>query len=224
MSHELRTPLNSVLGFTELLLDEIPGKVNEEQRESLNDIYQGGRYLLSLINEVLDLSSIEAGKMVLNPSNVEIGDVVNEAVNRVTPTVRKKQQQLAVMVPEGLPLMNADGKRLQQVLLNLLSNASKFTPEKGELSLDVKLTNGNVEISVKDSGIGIREEDHVQVFQEFVQLEQLDKKQKGSGLGLALTRKLVELMGGRIWFTSVYGQGSVFAFTLPLEQPPRKLI
>jgi PAS domain S-box-containing protein len=224
MSHELRTPLNSVLGFTELLLDEIPGAVNDEQRESLNDIYQGGRYLLSLINEVLDLSSIEAGKMVLNPTDVEIGDVVNEAVNRVTPAVRKKQQQLAVMVPEGLPQLNTDSKRLQQVLLNLLSNASKFTAEKGELSLDVKPADGGLEISIKDSGIGIREEDQVHMFEEFVQLEQLDKKQKGSGLGLALTRKLLELMGGRIWFTSVYGQGSVFSFILPLKQPPPRTL
>ncbi len=217
MSHELRTPLNSVLGFTELLLDEIPGSINDEQRESLNDIYQGGRYLLSLINEVLDLSSIEAGKMVLNPSSIDIGDAVNEAVNRITPAVRKQQQQLTVMLPEGLPRLNVDSKRLQQVLLNLLSNASKFTPEKGELLLDVKLVDGGLEVSIKDSGIGIREEDQVHIFEEFVQLEQLDKRQKGSGLGLALTRKLLELMGGRIWFTSVYGQGSVFSFTLPLK-------
>jgi len=217
MSHELRTPLNSVLGFTELLLDEIPGKVNDEQRESLNDIYQGGRYLLSLINEVLDLSSTEAGKMVLNPSEIDISEAIGEAVNRIMPTVRKKQQQLAVAVPEGLPRLNADSKRLQQVLLNLLSNASKFTPDEGDISLDVRLSDGNIEVDVKDTGIGLREADQVHVFEEFLQLEQLDKKQKGSGLGLALTHKLLELMGGRIWFTSVYGEGSVFSFTLPLK-------
>ncbi len=152
---------------------------------------------------------------MLNPSELNIEEEVAEAVNRITPTIRKRQQTIEVNIAKGLPTMRTDDKRLQQVLPNLLSNAAKFTPVEGTISISASRSGDGVSISVTDSGIGIREEDQGRIFEEFVQLEQMDKTQKNSGLGLALSRKLIWLMGGKIWFQSTYGLGSVFSFSLP---------
>jgi len=217
MSHELRTPLNAVIGFSELMMDEVPGKINDEQRECLGDILDSGQHLLNLINDVLDLSKVEAGKIELKLQDLNLAAVIADVVKTVEPMLDDSKHKLEVSVEEGLPQVRADKSRLKQIFLNLLSNAVKFTPPGGKLAIEASSAGDRCQVSVVDNGVGIKKEDRERIFEVFTRAETLpDEKEEGSGLGLALTRQLVEIIGGKIWVESEYGKGSRFTFTLPL--------
>jgi len=221
MSHELRTPLSAVIGFSELMLDGIPGEINDEQRGCLNDILDSGRRLLSLINDILDLSKVEAGKIELKPQNLDIANIVSDVVQIIKPVLNKNRQEIEVSVTQGLPEVRGDKNRLEQILLNLLSNASKFTEQGGRMRIHVGRKGDYCQVAVIDTGIGIKKEDQEHVFEAFVQGETLsDRKKEGTGLGLTLTKRFVEAIGGRIWMESEYGKGSTFIFTIPLAGEP----
>jgi len=221
MSHELRTPLNAVIGFSELMLDGIPGEINDEQRECVNDILHSGQHLLSLINDILDLSKVEAGKIELKRQNLDIADIISGVVPIMKPMLDKNGQEIEVSIMQGLPKVRGDKNRLEQVLLNLLSNASKFTEQGGRVQIHVGREGDYCQVTVIDTGIGIKKEDQEHIFEAFIQGETLpDGKKEGTGLGLTLTRQFVEAMGGSIWVDSEYGRGSTFIFTLPLAGEP----
>jgi PAS domain S-box-containing protein len=207
MSHELRTPLNAIIGFSELMLDRVPGEVNEKQREFLSDILNSGLHLLSLINDILDLSKIEARKMELKLESLDLAEAMLD----------ENKHKLEIILEDRLPPVRADKDRLRQIFFNLLSNAIKFTPPGGELRIEANKLGGSCQINVIDNGIGIKESDQERLFQPFVQAEALPgKKTEGTGLGLALTKQFVEACGGTIRLESKYGKGSKFTFTLPL--------
>ncbi len=215
MSHELRTPLNSIIGFSEVLLDQTFGSLNEKQTKYTNNIHASGKHLLALINDILDLSKIEAGKIELKLEDVSIKELLDECHTLVKTMASKKSLLLDFMV-EGISTVTADPVRLKQIMYNLLSNAIKFTPDNGKVSVEAKIVNGMVQISVRDTGIGIAKEDMGKVFEEFRQIDSsYAKRYQGTGLGLPLTRKLVELHGGKIWLESEPGKGSIFTFTIP---------
>lgn len=217
MSHELRTPLNIIIGFSELMLDGVTGKLNEEQRQCLEDVLNSGHHLLSLINEVLDLSKIEAGEMELKLSNIRLHSVIQSLRNEMMPLLTAKKQSFEVDVEEGFPPVRADSDKVRQVLLNLLSNAIKFTPEGGKLKIEAVSENNHGRISVIDNGIGIKKDDQERIFEPFCRLEdQTGKKESGTGLGLTIAKQIIEKHSGRIWVESEYGKGSRFTFTLPL--------
>ena len=217
MSHELRTPLNAILGFSELMLDGITGELNNEQRDCLRDISNSGHHLLGLINDILDMSKVEAGKMEVLQEPLNLIDVVDDVVQMVKPLVDEKGHEMRVSVEEGLPRVRGDKVRLTQVVMNLLSNAEKFTPPGGKLALEAARQGSWCQVSVADNGIGIGAEDQERIFEPFIQADTIaEGKKKGTGLGLPLTKKLVEMMGGNIWVESKYGEGSKFVFTLPL--------
>jgi signal transduction histidine kinase len=215
MSHELRTPLNAVIGFSEVLREEMFGPVNEKQAEYLDDIISSGSHLLSLINDVLDLSKVEAGQVEL-----EVGPFsLREALERGVVMVREQATEEGVRVelsagPE-VDVVEGDERRIKQVIFNLLSNAVKFTPTGGEVDVSALRVNGEVKVSVADTGPGIAPGDHERVFEEFQQTDAGLEQHEGTGLGLALSKRLVELHGGRIWLESELGKGSTFVFTLP---------
>jgi len=217
MSHELRTPLNVIIGFSELMMDELPGEVNEEQGQCLSDIWGSGQHLLSLINDILDLSKIESGKMELKLRNIALPSVIESLRREIMPVIGKRKQSLDVEVEEGLPLVRGDKVKVRQVLLNLLSNAAKFTPDGGKLKVEA-IRNGDwCQVSVVDRGIGIKKEDQEKIFEPFSQLDDLQAEGKGgTGLGLTLARQIIEKHGGRMWVESKYRKGSKFSFTLPL--------
>ena len=216
MSHELRTPLNAVIGFSEVLLERMFGDVNEKQEEYLQDIHTSGRHLLSLINDILDLAKIEAGRMDLDVEDFDVAEAVNNAVVLVRERATRKGLTVETRLDHNLGSLRGDQRKVKQVLLNLLSNAVKFTPEGGRVEVRAERLDGHVEVSVTDTGIGIAAEDLDAVFEEFRQVgTDYAKKHEGTGLGLTLSRKFVELHGGRIWVKSQLGQGSTFAFTLP---------
>ncbi len=218
MSHELRTPLNAIIGFSEVLLERMFGEVNEKQREYLQDILSSGQHLLSLINDILDLSKVEAGRMELAPAPFHLPVALENAVTLVKERAARHRIALTLEVDPRLGELVGDERKIRQVLLNLLSNAVKFTPEGGRVSLKAVQTDGAVEISVNDTGIGIAPEDQEAVFQEFRQVGGDEaRKQEGTGLGLTLAKKFVELHGGRIWVKSQVGMGSTFTFTLPVR-------
>lgn len=218
MSHELRTPLNAIIGFSELMLDGVPGGVNEEQRQCLADICDSGRHLLGLINDVLDLSKVEAGRMEFRQEDVAVPALVASVIQSVRPMLRERQHRLFVRIEEGLPPVRADERRFRQVLLNLLSNAIKFTPPGGEVSVEAGRRQGMCLVSVVDSGVGIGEEDQAHIFEPFVQGYGFSNGgREGTGLGLALSRQMVDMMGGHVWVESTPGHGSTFRFTLPLR-------
>jgi PAS domain S-box-containing protein len=221
MSHELRTPLNAIIGFSEVLLEEMFGGLNAKQRDYLDDVCASGRHLLSLINDVLDLSKIEAGRMELDAVDVDLAAAIGEALALVRERAGRKGLELAVDVDGAAPAIRADERKLKQVLLNLLSNAIKFTPAGGRVTVTAAPADGAVTVSVRDTGIGIAPEDRAAVFEEFRQVGG-PAQQEGTGLGLALCRKFVELHGGRIWVESDVGRGSTFSFTLPLATPGRR--
>ena len=218
MSHELRTPLNAVIGFSEVLIQRMFGELNEKQDEYLKDIYASGQHLLSLINDILDLSKIEAGRMELAPAPFHLPTALENAVTLVRERAARHGIALKLDFDPGLGEVVGDERKVKQVLLNLLSNAVKFTPEGGRISLKASRTDGAVEIAVTDTGIGIAHEDQAAVFEEFRQVGSDEtRKQEGTGLGLTLAKKFVELHGGRIWVESEPGRGSTFTFTLPLR-------
>ena len=214
MSHELRTPLNAVLGFSELLQDERYGSLNERQHRYLNHIQNGGKHLLALINDILDLSKIEAGRIELSIGNVPVEQTFHEVLAGLRPLADRKSQALSVR--EGAPLaVRADPTRLRQVLTNLVGNAVKFTPESGRIELAARSENGQVRIEVRDNGPGIPLEEQKRIFEAFYRLKKAGQSAEGTGLGLAITHRLVELQGGQLDVESQPGQGSCFYFTLP---------
>ena len=218
MSHELRTPLNAIIGFSEVLVDRMFGELNEKQDEYLKDIYASGQHLLSLINDILDLSKIEAGRMELEATDFDLPSAIDNALILVRERATRRGITLGHSVDERLGPIRGDERKVKQVLLNLLSNALKFTPEGGRIDVGAGVHDGVAEIAVTDTGVGIAPEDQEAVFEEFRQVGAADKKVEGTGLGLALSRKFIELHGGRIWVKSQVGQGSTFTFTLPVRR------
>jgi protein-histidine pros-kinase len=218
MSHELRTPLNGIIGFAEFLADGKPGAVNAKQKEYLEDILNSGRHLLHLINDILDIVKIQAGKLELNPENFRLADAIQEARAGVTPLAQNKKIQVRVEIAPGLDVVTLDEQRFKQILYNLLSNALKFTGDAGEVEISAASEGvGSFKLAVRDSGIGIKPEDMARIFKEFEQLESgAARRYDGTGLGLALTRKIVEIQGGAIEVQSEVGKGSTFTVTLPL--------
>jgi GAF domain-containing protein/anti-sigma regulatory factor (Ser/Thr protein kinase) len=220
MSHELRTPLNAIIGFSDALLDGMFGETNEKQTEYLRDILASGQHLLSLINDILDLSKIEAGRKELDVAAFGLPGAIDDALLLMRERAARRGITLERHVDTRLGEIHGDQRKVKQVLLNLLSNAVKFTSEGGRIDVRAGLAEGMAEISVTDTGIGIAAEDHAAVFEEFRQVGAADKKVEGTGLGLSLCRKFVELHGGRIWAKSQLGQGSTFTFSLPLTERP----
>jgi signal transduction histidine kinase len=218
MSHELRTPLNAIIGFSEVLSERMFGELTEKQDEYLEDIHASGQHLLSLINDILDLSKIEAGKMELELSDFDLPMTIDNALMLVRERAARRGIELHQTVDERLGQIQGDERKIRQVVLNLLSNAIKFTPEGGHIAVGARPVNGSIEVSVSDTGVGIAPEDQNAVFEEFRQVGTADKKVEGTGLGLALSRKFIELHGGKIWVKSQVGQGSTFTFTVPVRR------
>jgi signal transduction histidine kinase len=218
MSHELRTPLNAIIGFSEVLSERMFGELNQKQEEYSKDIHASGQHLLSLINDILDLSKIEAGRMELELTDFHFPTALDNALTLVRERAGRRSITLEMSVDERLGEVQADERKIRQVVLNLLSNAIKFTPEGGRINVDAVPKDGLLEVSVTDTGVGIAPEDQEAVFEEFRQVGSADKKVEGTGLGLALSRKFIELHGGRIWVKSQAGQGSTFTFTLPVRR------
>jgi len=215
MSHELRTPLNAIIGFSEVLLQKIFGDINAKQADYLGDILSSGKHQLSLINDILDLSKVEAGRLELERSTFSISDAVGGAIAFVRERATQHSIALSEDIEPGIGTIDADERKVKQVLVNLLSNAVKFTPDRGRVDVSARRNGGQVFFAVKDTGPGIAPEDIVRIFQEFEQTSTARGKE-GTGLGLALAKRLVELHGGRIWVDSVVGRGSTFSFSLPL--------
>ena len=217
MSHELRTPMNAVLGYTDLILDNIFGDVPEAIRDTLERVKANGHHLLRLINDVLDLSKIEAGQLTLSLGDYSMGEVVHAVVSAVESLAAEKKLALKATVPADLPPARGDEGRITQVLLNLTGNAIKFTDE-GEVSIEARTSDGAFVISVSDTGPGISEADQQTIFEEFRQADSSSTRKKGgTGLGLSISRRIVELHGGRLWVESTPGHGSTFSFTLPIR-------
>jgi signal transduction histidine kinase len=218
MSHELRTPLNAVIGFSEVLLERMFGEVNPKQEEYLNDILSSGKHLLSLINDILDLSKIEAGRMELEAQPFDLPAALDNALTLIRERAARHSIGLEVHVGPAIGEVVADERKVKQVLLNLLSNAVKFTPEGGKITMSASLNGDAVAVSVADTGIGIAAEDQAAVFEEFRQVgTDYARKREGTGLGLALARRLVELHGGTLSLESELGKGSTFTFTIPVR-------
>jgi GAF domain-containing protein/anti-sigma regulatory factor (Ser/Thr protein kinase) len=218
MSHELRTPLNAIIGFSEVLQERMFGELNEKQAEYTEDILSSGRHLLSLINEILDLSKVEAGRMELELAEFDLPLAIDNARTFVRERATKHGINLDVTVDERLGDFVGDERKIKQILLNLLSNAVKFTPEGGRIGINARQADGAVEISVSDTGIGIAPEDQAKIFEEFRQVGgDYAHKKEGTGLGLTLAKKFAELHGGKIWVESEVGKGSTFTFTLPIH-------
>jgi len=242
MSHELRTPLNSIMGFSQILQNELYGTLNEKQKSYVNDIFGSGQHLLELINDILDLAKVESGKMEFLPSTFPLREIINGSVAMLKEKAMKHHIQLnAEISPDADIQIEADERKLKQIMFNLLSNAVKFTPDKGSVRVSARrvrrwemgakeevselrtqnseLDRDFIEISVADTGIGIKPEDLGKLFKEFTQLQSpYTKGYEGTGLGLALTKNLVELHGGAIGVKSEYGKGSTFTFTIPIKQ------
>ncbi|HEX2650278.1 MAG TPA: ATP-binding protein [Burkholderiales bacterium] len=216
MSHELRTPLNAVIGFSEVLMEKMFGDVNEKQLDYLNDIHSSGKHLLSLINDILDLSKIEAGRMELDLAEFDLGGALANAMTLVKERAQRNGVELALEADPALGAFRADERKFKQIMLNLLSNAVKFTSSGGNITVRARPVAGGLEVAVADTGVGIAPEDQGAVFEAFRQVgRDYTKKAEGTGLGLALVRKFVELHGGAIRLESEIGKGSTFTFTLP---------
>jgi signal transduction histidine kinase len=216
MSHELRTPLNAILGYTELMADGAYGEPSEKMLGILKRLEANGRHLLGLINDVLDLSKIEAGQLVLELSDYCIQDIAQTVRSTLEPLAADKKLAFKVELARELPPGHGDGRRLTQVLINLVGNAIKFT-DAGEIAIKAEANNGSFHVSVRDTGPGITAADQAKLFQEFQQADNaITKKKGGTGLGLAISKRIIEMHGGRIWVESQPGQGSTFTFTLPV--------
>ena len=218
MSHELRTPLNGIIGFTEFLIDEKPGPLRPKQKEYLGDVLNSARHLLQLINDVLDIAKVEAGKMELHPETFPVRKAVEEVATVIKSIAQKKRIAVGIEVSDGLDAVTLDQHKFKQVLYNLLSNAVKFSDEGGQVDIHVRrLDPHRLEVQVRDTGIGIKAKDINRLFAEFEQLDSgIARRFEGTGLGLALTKKIVEFQGGHIGVESEQGKGSVFTVVLPV--------
>ena len=219
MSHELRTPLNAVLGFSDLLADKRCGELNERQQRYVSHINTGGKHLLRLISDILDLSKIEAGRMELSCEDLSVTNIFGEVVSALRPLVEKKSQTLSSSVDRGLAV-HADATRFKQVLMNLVGNAIKFTPEGGRIELAAQQIERQVQVRVRDDGPGIPPEEQKRIFDAFYRLRKSGDGVEGTGLGLAITESLVKLQGGTLGLESTPGRGSCFYFSLPIASAP----
>jgi signal transduction histidine kinase len=215
MSHELRTPLNSVIGFSDVLVEGVAGPLNDKQKDYLGDVRSSGQHLLGLINDILDLSKVEAGKMELEPTMISLRDVIESTLSMVGERASSHGIAISCTLADGIPSLVADERKLKQIVLNLLSNAIKFTPSGGEIKVAARHIDDTIEISVRDTGVGIALADQPRIFEEFAQAKHGRQSAEGTGLGLTLTKRFVELHGGRIWVESSPGTGSTFTFRLP---------
>jgi CheY-like chemotaxis protein len=216
MSHELRTPLNAVIGFSEVLLDKLFGDVNARQQEYLEDIRSSGLHLLELLNEILDLSKVEAGRMELEPAPFSVLDALRHTVSLVRERAAQHGITLDLSVEDEVGEIDSDQLRFKQVVLNLVSNAVKFTPDGGHVSVAAAMTGDDLRVSVTDTGVGVRPEDRERIFESFQQGRRGPAKEEGTGLGLTLCRRIVELLGGRMWLDTSVGSGSTFGFAIPV--------
>ena len=222
-SHELRTPLNAILGYTELIQDNIYGPVPDKIREILDRVQSNGRHLLGLINDVLDLSKIEAGQLTLSVTEYSIKEVVNTVVTATGSLAAEKKLALKTVIADNLPIGKGDERRITQALLNLVGNAIKFT-EKGEVAVQAAEANGAFHVAVTDTGPGIQLEDQKRIFEEFQQVDSSSTRKKGgTGLGLSISKKIIELHGGSLWVESEPGKGSTYRFTLPMQPDTREI-
>jgi signal transduction histidine kinase len=218
MSHELRTPLNAIIGFSEVLREQMFGELNERQLAYVDDVLEAGRHLLSLINDVLDLAKIEAGKMELDLSQVSLTDVLRGALSMHADRASRGGVELDLATDPDEITIAADERRVRQIVFNLVSNAVKFTPPHGRVDVSARLDDRCVEVAVTDTGPGIAAQHLETIFEEFEQARDGKQAEEGTGLGLPLSRKLVELHGGRLWAESEPGRGSTFRVTLPVKQ------
>jgi signal transduction histidine kinase len=217
MSHELRTPLNAILGYTELMADGAYGEPSEKMNAVLKRLESNGRHLLGLINDVLDLSKIEAGQLALDLADYTVEDIAHAVRSTLEPLATDKKLTFKLELAPELPPGRGDGRRLTQVLINLVGNAIKFT-DVGEVAIQAKANNGSFHVSVRDTGPGISAADQSKLFQEFQQADNsITRKKGGTGLGLAISKRIIEMHGGRIWIDSAIGQGSTFSFTVPVR-------
>jgi signal transduction histidine kinase len=217
MSHELRTPLNAILGYTELILDNIYGETPEKMREVLDRLQANGKHLLGLINDVLDLSKIEAGQLMLDLADYSLKEVVHTVFTAVESLANGKKLALITDVAPNLPTGRGDERRLAQVLLNLVGNAIKFT-DKGEVAIRATASDGSFTVTVRDTGPGIAPSDQCKIFEEFQQADSsITRKKGGTGLGLSIAKRIIEMHGGRMWVESDVGKGSTFAFAIPMR-------
>jgi signal transduction histidine kinase len=220
MSHELRTPLNAIIGFADVLAQKMFGELNVKQSEYLADIGTSGRHLLELVNQILDLSKVEAGRMELEITAFAPAETIRGTLAFIRDRAAAHGIELAAEIPGDLPTVTGDERKIRQVLLNLLSNAVKFTPDGGRIAISARAANAELLISVQDTGVGIPLADQPAVFEEFRQVGQpSDRSREGTGLGLTLAKRFVELHGGRIWVESEVGKGSTFSFAIPVGRP-----
>jgi signal transduction histidine kinase len=218
MSHELRTPLNSIIGFTGMLLMKLVGPLEEEQEKQLNMVQDSAHHLLELINDVLDISKIEAGQFELICQPYDLSDSLKKSIEKISPLVQKKGLELTHTIDPQVGRMCGDRRRVEQIMLNLLSNALKFT-EGGRIDVHCVVNDGMVITSIADSGIGIKPDQIEHLFKPFRQLDTgITRQHEGTGLGLSICKRLVEAMGGEIWVHSEWGKGSCFSFSLPVER------
>lgn len=217
VSHELRTPLNAILGYTELILDKVYEDPPDKMRDVLQRIDKNGKHLLGLINDVLDLSKMEAGQEVLTFADYSIEDVLINVKSAVASLASGKGIRLEISAPQGLPVAHGDERKITQVLLNLVGNAIKFT-DQGAVEIEAAAVNGSITVSVRDSGPGISEADQAKIFEEFEQAQSSATRAKGgTGLGLTISKRIVELHGGRVWVDSQLGNGATFSFAIPIK-------
>jgi signal transduction histidine kinase len=221
MSHELRTPLNAIIGFSQVLRDGISGEINAKQEEYLDDVVTSANHLLALINDVLDLSKVEAGQMELQIAPFSLQDALERGVSMVREQATADGVRVSLHANGGLDVVTGDERRIRQVIFNLLSNAVKFTEAGGLVDVSATQANGEVKVSVADTGPGIAADDLDRIFEEFQQTEAGAREHQGTGLGLAVSKRFVEMHGGRIWCESEPGRGSTFRFTLPLRPVER---
>jgi signal transduction histidine kinase len=216
ISHELRTPLTSIIGYSDMLLSGMTGELSDKQKTSVRSILNSGETLLNLINDILDLTKIEAGKLELYLEPVELGAVITSVISTIKPRAREKMIEVSTFLPTDLPPLRADASKLGQIMLNLLTNAIKYTPERGSVSIEARPKEGFVEVRVVDTGVGIAPEHLERIFERFTQIDNSStRSQGGTGLGLAITKDLIELHGGVIRVQSQFGKGSSFVFTIP---------
>jgi signal transduction histidine kinase len=216
MSHELRTPLNAIIGFSQVLKQKLFGPVNEKQDEYLDDILSSADHLLGVINDILDLSKVEAGQVELERAPFDLHSALEAGVTMVRERAVEKGVNVSLGRSDGMGAVEADERRIRQVVFNLLSNAVKFTPPGGQVDVSASRVEREVLIAIADTGPGISVDDQQRIFEEFKQTDVGASHQDGTGLGLALSRSLVELHGGRIWVDSELGKGSTFTFTIPV--------